>query len=195
MRLPTPTYSGVTATVALFLALGGTSYAALTITGGNVRNESLTGSDIKDGTVKSADIANGKLTSSDVKDGSLGSVDFKAGDLPAGPAGPAGATGPAGPQGPAGATKVVARRANLLVPNGGALRKDVYCQAGETAVGGGAGFTGTPITDRVVSYSEPREADQTIPEDGDAVTGWSAGGANASGTPQFLQVTVLCAAP
>jgi len=40
-------YANVVATLALFIALGGTSYAALTITGNNVKNGSLTGRDVK----------------------------------------------------------------------------------------------------------------------------------------------------
>ena len=40
-------YANVVATLALFIALGGTSYAALTITGNNVKNVSLTGRDVK----------------------------------------------------------------------------------------------------------------------------------------------------
>lgn len=51
MRIPRFTYSGVTATAALFVALGGSSYAAITITGGNVANGSLTGSDVKNGSL------------------------------------------------------------------------------------------------------------------------------------------------
>ena len=85
-------YANAMATVAVFIALGGTSYAALTITSKNVKNES--------------------LTSADIKNSSLLSKDFKAGQLAAGapgPQGPAGAPGPKGdtgspgPQGPAGA--------------------------------------------------------------------------------------------
>jgi hypothetical protein len=41
------TYSNVIATLALFIALGGSSYAAIKITGRNVTNGSLTGKDIK----------------------------------------------------------------------------------------------------------------------------------------------------
>ena len=41
------TYSNVTATLALFIALGGSSYAAVKITGRNVVDRSLTGKDIK----------------------------------------------------------------------------------------------------------------------------------------------------
>ena len=79
-----PSPSMAVALTALFVALGGTGYAALTITGKNVMNSSLTGRDIKNNSVRSADVAG------------LLAGDFKAGQLPAGPQGPA---GPAGPQG------------------------------------------------------------------------------------------------
>ena len=45
-KLPRPSYGSVTATLALCAALGGTSYAAITVTGADVRNGSLTGKDI-----------------------------------------------------------------------------------------------------------------------------------------------------
>jgi hypothetical protein len=80
------TYANVMATVAVFVALGGSSYAAGKITGKQVANSSLTGRDVK----------NSSLTSADVKNRSLRAVDFKPGQLPAG------ATGPQGPQGPQG---------------------------------------------------------------------------------------------
>jgi hypothetical protein len=73
-------YSNVMATFALFVALGGSSYAAVTITGKQVKNES--------------------LTSKDVKNRSLLAKDFKRGQLKGGSRG---ATGPAGARGPAGA--------------------------------------------------------------------------------------------
>jgi hypothetical protein len=71
--------SKLLATISLFVALGGSAYAAVTITGRNVKD--------------------GSLTSADVRDRSLLSKDFKQGQLPAGPQG---ATGAIGPQGPAG---------------------------------------------------------------------------------------------
>lgn len=86
-------YANVTATIALVVAMGGTSYAAVTITGKNIKN----------GSVGSVDIARNAITSAKVKNGSLLRQDFRAGQLPAGPTGPAGATGPTGPMGPAGA--------------------------------------------------------------------------------------------
>jgi hypothetical protein len=115
MRIPRPTYSGTTATLALFVALGGSSYAALNLTGADIRNGSLTGSDVENGslkgrdidngTIRGSDLKNGSVTSSDIDDASLKAADFEAGQLPAGPAGPAGPSGPqgaAGPQGPQG---------------------------------------------------------------------------------------------
>jgi hypothetical protein len=91
MRLPAP--ATVISTVALVVALGGTSYAALTITSANVKNNSL----------KSVDVRNNALKSADVRNGSLLAKDFRAGQLPAGAQGPAGPAGPTGPAGAAGA--------------------------------------------------------------------------------------------
>jgi hypothetical protein len=83
LRSYRPTHAVVVAYIALFVALGGSSYAAITITGKNVKNSSLTGKDIK----------NSSLTTSDVKNRSLLSKDFKSGQLPAGPKGDRGLTG------------------------------------------------------------------------------------------------------
>lgn len=82
------TYANVTATIALFVALGGTSYAAITLP----RNS-----------VGSAQIRTAAVTSSDVRDRALGVRDlslsarrsFKGGTGVAGPAGPKGDTGAA----------------------------------------------------------------------------------------------------
>ncbi len=75
------TYSNVTATVALFIALGGSSYAAVKITGRNVVNASLTGKDIKKKSVP---------------------LNRLRGSLPKGEPGPKGDTGARGEPGPAG---------------------------------------------------------------------------------------------
>jgi hypothetical protein len=73
------TYANVVASLALFVALGGSSYAAIRITGHDVKN--------------------GSLTSADVKNRSLLGRDFKRGQLPRGAAGATGATGARGPAG------------------------------------------------------------------------------------------------
>jgi hypothetical protein len=79
------TYANVIATLALFIALGGGSYAAVQLSKGQV---------------KARHIAKNAVNSAKVKDGSLLAKDFRLGQLPEGRQGPA---GPAGPQGPKGA--------------------------------------------------------------------------------------------
>jgi len=86
-------YSNVMATLALFVAIGGTSYAAVTLSGAN----------IKDGTVRSVDIADGLygIQSRDVRNGSLGAIDLSTAARASlkGNTGATGATGAAGSQG------------------------------------------------------------------------------------------------
>ena len=96
-------YANVMSTVAVFVALGGSSYAAVKITGKDVRNGSLTGKDLRNGTVTGADIKAEAINSDDVQDGSLLAGDFRAGQLPAGATGPKGDPGAAGAQGERGA--------------------------------------------------------------------------------------------
>lgn len=79
------TYANVVSTLAVFLLLGGTSYAAATLAANSVGNKQL-----KDNAV----------TSSEVKDSSLRAKDFAGGQLPAGVREPAGPAGPAGAAAP-----------------------------------------------------------------------------------------------
>jgi hypothetical protein len=68
---PPSSYANVLATAALFVALGGSSYAAVEITGKDVRDGSLTGADIRNNSLTSADIKNGSLLAADFKPGQL----------------------------------------------------------------------------------------------------------------------------
>lgn len=86
-------YANVVATLALFMALGGASYAAVTLP----RN-SVGPAQIKSNAVTGAKVKNSTLTGSDVKDGSLTTKDFGS-TLPAGPQGAAGAQGAPGAPG------------------------------------------------------------------------------------------------
>jgi hypothetical protein len=82
---PRLTYANVVASLALFVALGGSSYAAL---------------ELANGSVKKKHLATNSVVSKKVKDASLLAQDFAPGQLPAGPRGP---QGPAGsPDSPAG---------------------------------------------------------------------------------------------
>ena len=85
-------YANLMSTLAVFVALGGTSYAAMTVTGEQIRDNTVTGRDVR----------NSSVASHDIRDHSLRSRDFKPGQLPTGAQGPAGPQGPPGPGGPAG---------------------------------------------------------------------------------------------
>ena len=89
-RRPSPAM--VVAVMALFVALASSSYAALTVTGRNVKNSSLTGKDVRNNSLTGKDVKN--LASGDVKDSSLLAKDFKKGQLPAGAQGIQGVAGP-----------------------------------------------------------------------------------------------------
>ena len=113
-----PSAATVIATLALFVALGGTGYAAgvlapNSVGSAQIKDGAVQSSDIKDGAIGSSDIANGAIDGAAIKSGSIEVSDLTKGALkgldgkdgaqgPAGPAGPAGATGPTGARGPAG---------------------------------------------------------------------------------------------
>ncbi len=204
MPMPRPTYGSVTATIALFAALGGTSYAAITISGADIRNGTVTGADVRNNSVKSRDVGNGtvtgrdlkngSVTSSDIKAASLGAADFKPGELPAGPAGPA---GPQGVPGPGGLAEVVSRRVDLTVPDGATAAATATCAAGEVAVGGGAGYSGGDDATLAILFDEPLEADGSPPEEGEPAAQWRAFARNVAGGAgaQVMTVHALCKKP
>jgi hypothetical protein len=65
-------YANVTATLALVLALGGTSYAALRIDSRQVIDNSLRSQDLRDDTVRSRDVRDGAINGRDVRKNGLG---------------------------------------------------------------------------------------------------------------------------
>ncbi|CAA9529182.1 MAG: hypothetical protein AVDCRST_MAG67-3973 [uncultured Solirubrobacteraceae bacterium] len=150
----------IVALVALFVALGGSGYAAVAINGKNIKNRSIAAIKLK----------REVLTSREVKNGSLLAADLKAGQLRSGPPGPAGpqgvpgapgvpappgapgAQGPAGAPGSPGATNVTLRRGTpAQVAAGSVQDASARCLEGERATGGanitvdqaGAGSTGS----------------------------------------------------
>lgn len=67
-----PSHATVVAYLALFVALGGSGYAAVTINGKNVKRSTITGRAIKDGSVTGRDVGNGTLRGSDLRRNSIG---------------------------------------------------------------------------------------------------------------------------
>jgi hypothetical protein len=71
------TYPHVTSTLALFVALGGTAYAAATIGSAEVINNSLLSEDVKDATLTGADLRENTIGSGRIADGSIIGSDIK----------------------------------------------------------------------------------------------------------------------
>jgi len=84
-----PSPAIVIAVIALFVAMGGSTYAAVNLPANSIGTKHL---------------KNGAVTALKVKKGSLLASNFKAGQLPKGPQGDAGPTGPPGPKGDTGST-------------------------------------------------------------------------------------------
>jgi hypothetical protein len=132
-RMPSPAM--VVALLALFVALGGSSYAALKLPKGSVGPKQLK---------KNA------VTSSKVKPGSLLTSDFKASQRSAlrGPQGAQGAQGAQGPQGPGGpegppaATEPQFLTGTTELDSTSPKQVQVECPAGKTAIAGGYGLGG-----------------------------------------------------
>jgi hypothetical protein len=127
MGRPSPAL--VLACVALFVALGGTGYAALQLPANSVGSKQ-----IKKGAVKNSDIANNAVTGAKVRPRSLTASDFRASSLPRGPRGFDGPRGPAGPSGSARAYGYVsaAGAVNAARSRGGATvshvaASGIYC--------------------------------------------------------------------
>ncbi len=96
-------YANVTSTLALVVALGGTSYAAVTLPRNSVGSAQL-----KPKAVRNADLGTSAVTSKNVRDGGLLMKDFRAGQIPRGATGPQGPKGDTGTPGAPGAPGVTA---------------------------------------------------------------------------------------
>lgn len=183
------TYANVVASLALFVALGGSGYAAVKLSKNSVGSKQ-----IKNGQVKNADLAKNAVTSSKVKDGSLLSADFKHGQLLAGAPGATGPKGDTGRQGPQGADgsrlqatnirTVVGPSTTVPADNGsiaGAADAFASCAAGETVIAGG--FTRFDVKNAFAAISTP---------DPNSAGRWFVRIVNYSGASLNVQATAIC---
>ncbi len=146
-----PSAGVVLSIVALFVALGGSSYAAVSL---------------PKASVGAPQIQKNAVNSKKVLDGSLLKKDFKPGQLPAGPQGPQGAPGQQGPQGQQGLQgqagtpgapgisgyQIVTRPA-VDVAAGVSEQETIDCPAGKMAISGG--YDATNSVDMTVNRSGP----------------------------------------
>ena len=168
--------------VALFVALGGVSYAAVRIPANSVGTRQLK---------KNA------VTNSRVKAHSLTSRVFKRGTLLRGATGATGAqglkgnTGSTGPTGPSGATNVsVFASAPVTTPTNSEATATANCPAGSKATGGSGQALGST---NHLKASNPSTASGNAVTTGTA-TSWSAVG-EAGATAGTITAYVVCASP
>jgi hypothetical protein len=140
MSLPSPAI--VLAAIALLVALGGTSIAAVS----QVPRASVGTPQLKNNAVTGAKIAGSTVTSADVKNGSLLRGDFKAGQIPA---------GPAGPQGPAGLSAREQVSAETTLTAVGPKNITVTCPAPKKVIGGGVELSGVGRNRVSVTENKP----------------------------------------
>jgi hypothetical protein len=193
-------HSTAVAYVALFAALGGSAYAAATITGKNIKDGTITGRDIKDrslGTGKLSPTALGSLKGQPGPAGPQGPKGDRGEQGPAGPTGqagskgetgPQGAPGPAGPQAPSGISGWEYQVSpGVTLGSGVANPTQADCSDGKKALGGGASAalpgTSIPHANAYVSTSAPTD-------DG---TGWVVHSRNTSSATATVYAWVICA--
>jgi hypothetical protein len=186
-----PRHSTVAAYLALFIALGGVSYAAL-----KLPKNSVSAKQIKRNAVRS----------DEVKNGSLKRGDFLAGQLPAGERGPQGLQGlqgiqgPQGEQGTFGAVTTVFERATADLANAANASYDVYCPDGQVGIGGGGRGDDTLSEETILTNTRPAisSGNTEPPLAGQSFMGWRitvvnpTGGAASGIRPE---VWAICATP
>ncbi|HXG76571.1 MAG TPA: hypothetical protein VNJ53_08380 [Gaiellaceae bacterium] len=187
LRLPSPGL--VVGSLALAVALGGVSYAAVeSVPRGSVgtvhlKNGAVTSAKLRNQAVTAAKIRRNTITSDRIRNGTLLRADFAPGQLPSG--GGEGVPGPAGPQGPPGLANL--GRVDVATGTSSVSSKSavVNCPSGKRVVGGGARVLGAGANRVSIVESFPDS-------DGDK---WNARAAEVVGTTATwqLQAYALCA--
>jgi hypothetical protein len=177
VRLPSPAM--VVALIALFVALGGSAYAAKKIGAKQIRTGAVGSRAVKNHSLAGTDIRNNSLGPGTIAEQALDTSKFKV--VPR--ARVAGGV----PKNTIGARELgaVTRRFGAVkaVANGAAGSAAVDCKKGEIVVGGG-GRWGDNIGGLTLSTSYATS-------DGS----WTVAGANTSGAPRRLQAFAMCLAP
>lgn len=141
------TYANVMATVAVFIALGGSSYAAITLTKNSVKSKH-----IAKGAVKRSDIGKRAVNSAKVADFSLLAKDFKSGQLPTGPQG--GDKGEKGDTGAPGISGYEVVQESTALNSNPSKSNSLSCPGGKSIIGGGSNISGA-ITGIAINQDGP----------------------------------------
>jgi hypothetical protein len=174
LRLPSPAL--VLAALALLVALGGTSYAAVALP-----NNSVGAAQIRAGAVASPEVRNGSLRTLDLAPAARRALKGQAGQQ--------GRQGPKGDAGPPGLSGVEIVQASSAFVSSPEQTVTVDCPAGKRLVGGGAGVWGRAMI--WIPRGVALAVSQPIDEDT-----WLAKGQEIVETEEswFVQVRAVCAA-
>jgi hypothetical protein len=194
IRRPSPAM--VVACLALLVALGGTSVAAVS----QLARNSVGPAQLQFGAVTAPKIRSNAVNSSKVANRSLLRADFAPGQLPAGPTGPQGPAGPAGPAGaagPAGVIGAITVRTNAVAVVDG-VEDNVFntariqrnCEANERAISAGTSW-GDDGNDLKLVTQELEPALNASNQ----VVGFIGVGGNDTGESSTFVLHVLCYTP
>lgn len=169
--------------IALFVALGGTGYAAATgsIDSREIKNNTVQGKDIRNSTIRGGDVRNNSLTGSDIVETRLGTVPSAAKADSAASAGNAATVAGLAPG-------TFAREVQYLTATstdaGQTKQVFINCPAGKSVIGGGSQITGN-------DQSAFLQTDRPIVNN----TQWfgQARGLTNADTGYGLTATVICA--
>jgi hypothetical protein len=190
------TFASVTSLMAIFVALGGTGYAAITLPSNSVGPRQ-----IKTNAVGGTEIRKNAVRSGEIRNGALRFVDFRAGTFPPGPRGPQGIQGIQGIQGERGTFSDITvqfEQAAADLADGASQSYNAFCPAGQIGIGGG--FRGDLTDSEATNVGSSRPAMSTgntePPLDDGTFMGWRitvqnvAGGVMAGIRPEVWAVCV-----
>lgn len=163
------TYANVVATLALFVTLGGVSYAAV-----KLPKNSVGPAQIKKNAVSGVKVRNGSLTLADFKASQRAKL-----------RGPQGASGPQGAQGPQGSPGVSGLEiveASTAFDSEDSKEEEVSCPPGKRVFGGGAAVEGA-FTFVAIDFNGP---------DGDSTWRGAAHEHDATANPWEVVVFAIC---
>jgi hypothetical protein len=172
------TFSNVVAFIALFVALGGSVYAAGKISGSQIKSGSVPGNRIKSKSLTGKQIKPGSLTATQIKSGSLTGTQIKADSLGATQINESTLTGVTASSIASVSYATASAAISPISPTG--TTATASCPAGTYVIGGGATVSNEELSG--VNDSGPTAAH----------TGWSATAFGELGTS--VNVTAICTA-
>jgi hypothetical protein len=162
-------FANAVSLIALFVALGGTTYAAATLS-----KNSVGAKQIKKDAVRASEIKSRAVGTSEVRDGALLAQDFKPGQLPAGAKGDKGLKGDTGDTGSFDSVTTQFFQAPADLANGANMSYGAFCPAGKQAIAGGGRGDDTLSEETILTNTRPAisSGNTEPPLAGQSFNGW-----------------------